>query len=343
MYNASLRYSPLGDTQNGVTGSTLKRRKTSIDNNNNLSAPEAWELQQTPLPASMSAPSMLPFAAEHTELLETTSESRASKPESKLSRLRTSWRRGTIVVAAAASLSLLINCVVAIWALATLGSSSSLIETYHGSCEKVDVVNKAVHLAINGLSTILLAGSNYCMQACSAPTRDAVDRAHAKGSWMDIGMHSLSNVSALDRKRLAIWMSLFLSSIPLHLMFNSAFYYSLGTNDYWLLVATVEFANGGGWDQKAAWLTPPGPIQQQMQSYETLDRTDCIKAYAQDFVSDRRNVVLIGHNTTQRKDNSLIYVYQYGKLSGFSKTVPGWAEAQFFSLAFWLASATVKR
>lgn len=78
--------------------------------------------------------------------------------------------------------------------------------------------NTALHVLINALSTMLLAGSNYTMQVLSSPTRQDVDVAHARGQWLDIGVLSPRNLRLIPRKRAALWYTLALSSIPLHLL-----------------------------------------------------------------------------------------------------------------------------
>jgi hypothetical protein len=78
--------------------------------------------------------------------------------------------------------------------------------------------NTVLHILINALSTILLAGSNYTMQVLNSPTRKDVDAAHAKGQWLDIGILSPLNLRSLSRTRAVLWSTLTLSSIPLHLL-----------------------------------------------------------------------------------------------------------------------------
>ncbi|KAI4929197.1 hypothetical protein J4E86_011725 [Alternaria arbusti] len=65
--------------------------------------------------------------------------------------------------------------------------------------------NTALHVLINALSTMLLAGSNYTMQVLSSPTRQDVDAAHARGQWLDIGVLSPRNLRLIPRKRAALW------------------------------------------------------------------------------------------------------------------------------------------
>lgn len=75
-----------------------------------------------------------------------------------------------------------------------------------------------LHLVINVLSTLLLGASNYCMQFLSAPTRLEVDAAHRKGSWLDVGIPSVSNLKTVSRQKVIVWLLIAFSSLPLHLL-----------------------------------------------------------------------------------------------------------------------------
>ena len=74
------------------------------------------------------------------------------------------------------------------------------------------------HVLINILSTGLLTSSNYCMQILSAPSREKLDLAHARNTWLDIGIISFRIQAYLDRLRMILWCLLGLSSWPLHLL-----------------------------------------------------------------------------------------------------------------------------
>jgi hypothetical protein len=129
-----------------------------------------------------------------------------------------SWRVGARWAAAAAALSFLINLGTGIWVALRLGLTDSIAPIYRGDCAKVEKFNTWVHLAINVLSTVLLSGSNYCMQCLSAPSREDVNAAHAKGKWLDIGIPSVHNLRSISTKKVSLWWCLGLSSVPLHLM-----------------------------------------------------------------------------------------------------------------------------
>lgn len=89
---------------------------------------------------------------------------------------------------------------------------------YQGDCNKVKTANRWFHLCINIVSTMLLGSSNYCAQILAAPTREEVDKAHAKGEWLDIGIQSFRNLRRIAKRRTATWAFLMLSSALLHLM-----------------------------------------------------------------------------------------------------------------------------
>ena len=87
-----------------------------------------------------------------------------------------------------------------------------------GNCDQARRTNIGLHVFINILSTILLSASNYYLQCLSSPTRKGVDRAHAKGRWLEIGVMSFTNVFHINWLRSILWVCLALSSLPLHLL-----------------------------------------------------------------------------------------------------------------------------
>jgi hypothetical protein len=112
-----------------------------------------------------------------------------------------------------------INFVVLVWLATHKGNlGESVVELFNGSCSKIENMDLWVHLAINALSTLLLGGSNYCMQCLCAPTRKDVDAAHSKGVWLDIGVPSTRNLRRVPVYKTVMWVMLVLSSLPLHLM-----------------------------------------------------------------------------------------------------------------------------
>lgn len=89
---------------------------------------------------------------------------------------------------------------------------------FEGSCGKAKEFSLWLHLAINVLSTVLLASGNYAQQMLTAPTRKEIDRAHANQSWLNIGILSYRNLRGISKRRVLAWAVLALTSIPVHLM-----------------------------------------------------------------------------------------------------------------------------
>jgi hypothetical protein len=127
----------------------------------------------------------------------------------------TGWRFGALHFSFWAAVVFSINLIVTVWG-STVRSSGILLE---GECDHVELLNTGLHVLINVLSTILLSGSNYCMQCLSAPTREEVDKAHAQKRWLDIGIPSIRNVRHLGKKRIILWITLAITSLPLHLLY----------------------------------------------------------------------------------------------------------------------------
>lgn len=99
-----------------------------------------------------------------------------------------------------------------------------------------------LHLLINSLSSLLLSASNYTMQCLSSPTRGEVDRAHARGDWLDIGVVSVRNLWPIDWRRTVLWWRLAPSSVPIHVLYNPAIFKTLAANEYTLVVANTDFS-----------------------------------------------------------------------------------------------------
>ncbi|KAH7082209.1 hypothetical protein FB567DRAFT_630623 [Paraphoma chrysanthemicola] len=113
-----------------------------------------------------------------------------------------------------------------------------------GNCSKALRLNTGIHVLINILSTIMLACSNMFMQLLLAPTRAEIDRAHRRQRFLDIGVPSLRNLLHISTRNRLVWAVLVLSSLPLHLLYNSAVYMTRPMNDINLYVVTPGFLEG---------------------------------------------------------------------------------------------------
>lgn len=139
---------------------------------------------------------------------------------------RSSWRgarTGLFACAAASLVVFVLNLAVTIWSIFKPKGSPYGAETgrrilFEGSCERARAYSIGLHLLINVLGSVVLAASNYGMQCLSAPNREEVDRAHAKGEWLDIGILSFRNLRRIARGRAVLWWLLVIPSVPLHLL-----------------------------------------------------------------------------------------------------------------------------
>ena len=88
--------------------------------------------------------------------------------------------------------------------------------------------------------------------------------------------------------------------------YNSAFYSSIATNDYNVIYATAGFLKREPYNNThaigGAWQPPgydPAGVQSSVNSWERLANADCIRTYAQDFITSRRTLVIIADNTSE--------------------------------------------
>lgn len=195
-------------------------------------------------------------------------------------------------------------------------------------------------LAINILSSLLLGASNNCAQLLSSPTRHDIDKAHAKGKWLDIGVPSVRNLGHISGWRVLLWALLFLSSIPLHLVYvedkmgslivstradafyryNSVVFSTLSSVDYQSALVTKDFVEGGWWNQsRIISVSYPAPNMRQLEQMQAsavsgnltrLDNAECIQAYGHSaFQSTWKNVLLV---TSATKNDTLIDFWNHG-------------------------------
>ncbi|GAB7354941.1 hypothetical protein MBLNU459_g5560t1 [Dothideomycetes sp. NU459] len=214
----------------------------------------------------------------------------------------------------------LINLGLTLWAKAKYGTRDGGIGTVLvGSCDATAKWSRWLHMAINILSTLLLGASNYCMQRLSAPTRSDLDRAHARGVWLDIGVPSLRNQRWLGSYRSGLWLLLGLSSLPLHLMYNSVVFETLSSpSSYQILVATEKFMAGGTWNlpyrSDAADNAFVQSIQSNLSSSQSqnesswvrLSKSACVSSYDTGILPTRSDLVVVTSQGTTPANNSVL-------------------------------------
>lgn len=134
------------------------------------------------------------------------------------------WRRGAFIniILVSTVFVVLLSSHIFFWAKS--GSLVGYQIIHSGTCvgNGVGRLNTMLHLVINILSTLVLASTNFFMQVLNAPSREELDKAHEKGSWLDIGVPSFRNAFRVSHFKAIMWLLFFLSSIPIHLLFNSS-------------------------------------------------------------------------------------------------------------------------
>ena len=236
------------------------------------------------------------------------------------------WRSNVILSILTGTSILILNICVTVWASTKSPSDKGVTTVHEGLCSGIKTAITRIHLAVNILSTLLLAASNACMQILCAPTREEVDAAHARHKWLRIGVPSLKNLFYIDRKKSAIWVLLGLSSVPLHLLWNSAFVDTLSSNDYVFSAITEGFLQGDPYNNTQEYLTNYSDVAKSMldshrnQSLTPLTVTACMKEYGKEFVSEYGNLLLI-YDFKYEYNSLLIQGLNYGISTDVSNNI----------------------
>ncbi|KAI1476100.1 hypothetical protein F4774DRAFT_394652 [Daldinia eschscholtzii] len=249
------------------------------------------------------------------------------------------------------------NLSLTLFTITRYDSQNGVGTIYEGDCDKVKSLDQWSHLLINCLGTGMLSASNYCMQLQAAPTRADIDRAHhakshkqdpthQEGQWLDIGVPSLRNLQYISRWRRLAWYILAFTSIPIHLIYNSAVFQSLASNDYTIAVVKNSFANGSRWDLTTAEINRAGDwgwedtrvnpknrnyteiihtMQREMTSdkWEKMNISSCYALYNDYFAAQGNGVIFVKNGTGPDDDSLLMYVSIIPRSDNWAKNM--WA------------------
>lgn len=181
-------------------------------------------------------------------LLQDRGAASAKTPTPEIVEPKQSWRDGyhvgVLCCTTTAAVVLLINVILCVVASAKREIAGGFGTLFEGDCHKVKRMNLWLHLLINILSTLLLGASNYTMQCVSAPTRADINKAHRNHGWMDIGIPSVRNLGRISWPRKILWCCLILSSVPLHLIYNSVIFSSTSIATSNVFIVTSDFLTG---------------------------------------------------------------------------------------------------
>ncbi|KAL2867715.1 uncharacterized protein BJX67DRAFT_387626 [Aspergillus lucknowensis] len=220
------------------------------------------------------------------------------------------WIKGVVICAWVMGGVLALNIILTIIAAGLAYSkndqqSFSFASMYKGKCSVVKDWTTALHLVINILSTAVLGASNYCMQCLASPSRAQVDEAHEKRTWVRIGVPNIANLLCRQRgnRQLLGWI-LLITSLPIHLIYNSAIYVSLGPMEYSVVAANSGPIRGNlSPDFEDCMLDNAGLDLPSFNAamtggdFTTLSKQECIHTFAQDYVSGQRMLVLVTNSS----------------------------------------------
>jgi hypothetical protein len=228
-------------------------------------------------------------------------------------RRRTDRDRALLCQLLLAIIVLCINVGVTVYSTGRYGHDDGFGTLYTGTCSDTALINSALHLGLNALSTLLLISSNYCAQVLSSPTRTEVDRAHKEHDWLDIGVPSVRNLlkDRIQWRRRIAWGLLLSSSALLHLTWNSAVFVTLPRNNYHIAVVTSDFRVDSA-------LLPTNALQVQdlyewarNDSLEHLSNAECVQRYTDSTIA-LTDVIVVADNVTMDMGLSLMNVSNHG-------------------------------
>ncbi|KAL4924160.1 uncharacterized protein BDV17DRAFT_275337 [Aspergillus undulatus] len=236
-----------------------------------------------------------------------TGEEKAEPKQSRLRRWWSGWKFALFLASTACVFVLAFNLGFLLWAVARDSLKSERGVLYEGDCDRVSRLSTGLHLVINIFSTLLLSASNYGMQCLCAPTRKDVDRVHQQGGWLNIGVPSIRNLSHVSRRRLLMWICLLLSSVPLHLLYNSTIFSTISAYGYDVFVGRetpdgkrLEELDLDGQDIPFSRLYETA----QNGTLESLTATECFDAYGITYQTKYGGVIILSDDaeTTTRYD-----------------------------------------
>ena len=257
-------------------------------------------------------------------------DQQTSESDFRPKRKTEAWRFCVAASSAVALAVMIFNITLAVWASTKYGTEDGVGTAIEGSCSLVNVWSLIFKLVINILSSILLSVSNYAMQCMSSPSREDLNRAHAKGDWMDIGISGVRNLVRIRRLRAILWLLLACTSIPIHLLYNSTVFRSLSTNTYEVVVANKDFLEGHPF-QHQYWFSDPNQagshavslnrnetlsitgIQQAYRDnttshFQNLSNAACLDTYGVNTLAGYSNVIVVTDWSGPNANDSLLYV-----------------------------------
>ncbi|KAL9109202.1 MAG: hypothetical protein Q9227_006127 [Pyrenula ochraceoflavens] len=265
------------------------------------------------------------------------------------------WRKSVVAVTCIAWAVLLINLTFGLIATTRLNTQGGLRTIYEGDCDVVSRSDTVLHLFINLLGVLLLGASNYTMQCLNSPTRKETDSAHAQYKSLDIGISSLANLKYLRPWKVVLWFLLCLSSLPLHLFWNSTIFSTKFSNFFDLVIASPDFLEdsnltvpnvtcGDSSHEDITSLTSRVHDGYRANNYTRLTPSQCFHDYTGKNLFNRRNLILVvspqkGVNFSGCFDSGLQISQEGSSVIGSStNNVPG---TEWWAINGWVQNSTL--
>ena len=173
------------------------------------------------------------------------------------SRRVSGWRRLAAFNILGMSVLSIILLALLVFSSIRAGGLSKVLVLLDRPCHETERLNLWLHLVTNIISTVILASANFFMQILTAPSRQEIDIAHAKKTYVEIGVQSLLNFPQLRKAKLRSWIGLLLTSLPLHLFFNSVVFETAnGVSRHLTVMAAEPWLHGASYSPMGASLTP---------------------------------------------------------------------------------------
>lgn len=104
------------------------------------------------------------------------------------------WRGGLALILALAMAVFVVSLACLVIAAAQAGALGGEATLMQASCSRIRGADLALHVLVNLLAAVLVAGANYTFQVLTSPTRLQVTSAHETGRWLDLGVPSVRNL-----------------------------------------------------------------------------------------------------------------------------------------------------
>lgn len=223
------------------------------------------------------------------------------------------WRFGVLLSIIAVSICLITELIMLVCAM-TLnrpdGDKHGIGVLYVGDCAKVERLTITLAIPLNIIATVLVATSNYVMQCLCAPSRKDIDEAHATGSYLNIGISSVHNLYHNLSWKSTLWLSLVLTTVPIHLFLNSAFFGALQANNYGVMMVTSGWETGSSdfdfytsqgviFNQSERSIPRVGNFTRTMwqqskgNEMQRLSKDECFARYSVQLQSTASNVIVV--------------------------------------------------